>query len=276
MIEMMSYWLRDFGVDGFRCDTAFTVPVDFWAAAAAELEKVNPQVVIVTDSGAKPTLLSKAFDMDYSGNLFETLNRVMSGEQPASLIQDSWEHTQEQFAKDALHLRFTDHHNMPRAVARFGLDGALAAQTLVLTLDGVPLFYNGMEVGDATESADPALFEKMPVFWQPGGRPPLRSMYRDLIKLRKQHDAFTSNDVVWLTNSAPGEVISFMRRDAKDEYLVLINLSSRRVAASVELPEADGFEPVKIAGHADPVDIVLPDFHLGGFGWFIYHRSVSK
>jgi len=276
MIDMMKYWLRDFGVDGFRCDTAFTVPVDFWEAARVELEKINPQVIIITDSGAKPALLSKAFDMDYSGNLFGTLNAVMSGEQPAYLIKDSWMHTQQQFPKDALHLRFTDHHNEDRATVRYGEDGALAAQVLMLTLDGVPLFYNGMEVGDATESADPALFEKMPVFWHPGGRPPLRDIYRDLIKLRKQSAAFHDGEVVWLQNSVQGEVISILRRDAKDEFLVLINLSSRRVTGSVELSDAGGFEPVKINGRANPVEILLPDFHLSGYGWLICHRIIPK
>jgi len=276
MIDMMKYWVQQFGIDGFRCDTAFTVPVEFWTTAAAELERSNPQVVIITDSGAKPLLLSSAFDMDYGGNLFESLCRVMSGEQPASLIADSWQHTKEQFPGGALHLRFTDHHNMPRATARFGLDGALAAQTLMLTLDGVPLFYNGMEVGDATESADPALFEKMPVFWHPGGRPPLRSIYRDVIELRKRHAAFTNNDVAWVSNSVPDSIVSFIRRDTKDEYLVLINLSSRRVSATLQSATVDGFEPVKIAGRADPVDIVLPDFHLNGYGWFIYHRAAAK
>jgi glycosidase len=276
MIDMMTYWLRDFGVDGFRCDTAYTVPVDFWEEARVELERVNPQVVIITDSGARPPLLSKAFDLDYSGNLYETLDRVISGEQPASLLADSWKHTQEQFPKDALHLRFTDHHNMARATVRFGLAGALAAQTFVLLLDGVPLFYNGMEVGDATESADPALFEKAPVFWQPGGRPPLRSIYRDLIKLRKEHEAFVNHDVTWLTNSAPDGVVSFLRQDAKDQYLVVINFSSRRVTTTVDLPEGGGWEPVKISGHADAVDVVPPDFHLNGYGWFIYHRPVGK
>jgi glycosidase len=276
MIDMMKYWLRDFGVDGFRCDTAFTVPVDFWEAARVELEQVNSQVIIITDSGAKPALLSKAFDMDYAGNLFSTLNLVMSGDQPASYIKESWSHTQEQFSPGALHLHFTDHHNQDRATTRFGVDGALAAQVLMLTLDGVPLFYNGMEVGDATESADPALFEKMPVFWQPGGRPPLRDIYRDLINLRKQSSAFTSADVVWLTNSAPDEVISILRHDAKDEYLILINLSSRRVNGSVELPEGAVFEPVKINGRTNPVEILLPDFHLNGYGWLICHRTIPK
>ena len=138
-----------------------------------------------------------------------------------------------------MHLRFTDNHEEVRAVARYGVDGALAAQVLMLTLDGVPLFYNGMEVGDATESADPALFEKMPVFWHPGGRPPLRDIYRDLIKLRKQYAAFYNGEVVWLDNTAPAQVVSFLRQDANDEFLVLINLSGCRVTGSVELPNAD-------------------------------------
>ncbi|HUC86299.1 MAG TPA: hypothetical protein VL970_13965, partial [Candidatus Acidoferrales bacterium] len=84
------------------------------------------------------------------------------------------------------------------------------------------------------------------------------------------------NDVIWRTNSAPDSVVSFLRRDSKDEYLVLINLGSRRVTASVDLPSPEGFAPVKITGHADPMDIVLPDFHLNGYGWSIYHRSVLK
>ena len=276
MIDMLKYWARDFGVDGFRCDLAYTVPIDFWEQARLELKKINPQIIIITDSGARPALLSKAFDMDYAGNFYSTLKDVMSSLSPASLLPQAWDHTREQFSKGALHLRYTDHHNETRAVARYGLDGALAAQVLVLTLDGVPLFYNGMEVGDATESADPALFEKMPVFWNPGGRPPLRDIYRDLIKLRKQHAAFVNEDVNWLSNSDAGDVVSFLRRDATDEYLIVINLSNRRVAATVDLPEAASFELVKISGRATPIDMVLPDFHLNGFGWYIYHRAIPK
>jgi cyclomaltodextrinase len=276
MIEMMKYWLRDFGVDGFRCDVAPTVPVDFWEAARDELEKINPQVIILADAGAKPELLSKAFDVDSSWGMLYTLDTVMSGIEPANYIQESWEHTYEQFPKGALHLRLTDDHEETRAVARYGVDGALAAQVLMLTLDGVPLFYNGMEVGDATESTDPALFEKMPVFWNPSGRPPLRDIYRDLIKLRKQNAAFYNGDVVWIANTGPGEVVSLLRQDAEDEFLVLINLSSRPVTGLLELSNTAGFEPVKISGNPSPVDTLLPHFSLSGYGWFIYHRTIPK
>jgi glycosidase len=277
MIGMMKHWLKEFGVDGFRCDVVSTVPVDFWEAARDELEKVNPNVIILADAGAKPALLAKAFDVDSSWNFVSSLDMVMSSVRPASLLRESWEHTQQQFPKGALHLRFSDSHEEPRAVVRYGVDGALATQVLMLMIDGVPLFYNGMEVGDATESTDPALFEKMPVFWQPAGRPPLRDIYRDLIKLRKQNVAFHNGDLVWLGNTAPGEMVSILRKDAKDEFLVLINFSSRRVSGSVELPNPSAFEPVKISGgKAHPVDVRLPEVSLGGYGWYIYRRTIAK
>ena len=276
MIDVMKYWLQDYGVDGFRVDVAPTVPVDFWEEARPELERINPEVIILADAGAKPALLTKAFDVDSSWSLFRTLDRVMNGEVPAYFVKQSCEYTYQQFPKGALHLRISDIHEQPRAVVRYGLHGALATQVMMLTLDGVPLFYNGMEVGDATESTDPALFEKVPVLWQPAGRPPLRDIYRDLIKLRKQYPVFSSGEVVWIENTALGEVVSFLRRDAKDEFLVLINLSSRPVSGSVELPNADGFEQVKITSISSLGDTRLPDFKLGGYGWNIFHRTVTK
>ena len=276
MIDMLKYWLKDFGVDGFRCDVAFTVPIEFWETARGELEQLHPEVILLADANAAPKLVSKAFDMDNSGALDSALNKVMSGIAPAYLLNRSWENTRQQFPEGSLHLRFSDNHENIRAVARFGMQGALAAQVLMLSLDGVPLFYNGMEVGDATESADPALFEKLPVFWSPGGRPPLREIYRNLIQLRKQHPAFHDDHVVWLQNTAPADIITISRKDEKDEFVILINLSSRVVTGSVEIPGAEDFTLLKIAGMTALPKSTLPEFQLGGYEWRIYQRPLAK
>jgi glycosidase len=276
MINMMSYWLTEYQVDGFRCDVAPNVPLDFWDDARTALTRVNPQVIILADAGAKPELLTNAFDVDSSWSLNYAVDNVMNGLQPASYIRDSWQHTQDQFPDRAIHLRFTDSHEQPRAVARYGLAGALAAQVLMLTLDGVPLLYNGMEVGDATESTDPALFEKMPVFWNPGGRPPLRAIYHDLIKLREQNSALYNAPVEWVDNTVTNQVVSFLRRSEKDEFLILINFSSSPVSGSLSLADPDGFDPVNIANRPDPIDTSLPDFKLDGYDWCIFHRSGAK
>lgn len=276
MIDMMKYWLTDYNVDGFRCDVAPNVPLDFWQEARTALEKVNPQVIILADAGAKPELLTNAFDVDSSWSMNYAVDMVLSGLQPANYISASWRHTDEQFPGRALHLRFSDIHEETRAVARYGLNCALAAQVLMMTLDGIPMLYNGMEVGDATESEDPALFEKMPIFWSPGGRPPLRSIYRDLIKLRKQYPAFYNGSVEWLDNSAMNQVVSFVRRDEKDEFLILINFSNSQVQGTLGMADAAGFDPVIIGDQPPPIDTSLPDFKIKSYGWCVFHRPVKK
>ncbi len=276
MIDMMKYWLTDYNVDGFRCDVAPNVPLGFWEEARTALEKVNPQVIILADAGAKPELLTHAFDVDSSWNMNYLVGAVISGQQPASNIGELCKRTNDRFPDRALHLRFTDNHEQTRAVARFGITGALAAQVLLMTLDGVPMLYNGMEVGDATESEDPALFEKMPIFWNPGGRPPLRAIYRDLIKLRKTNPAFYNGDVQWLDNTATNQVVSFIRSDEKNQFLVLINLSTSQVEGTVDMENAGDFKPVSIGDQPVPANADLPDFKLPAYGWCIFHRSITK
>jgi len=81
---------------------------------------------------------------------------------------------------------FSDNHDESRAIARFGERGALAASALAFMLDGVPLLYNGMEVGDTTESGAPALFERLPIFWSNvERRPKFPLFYRQIISLRR-------------------------------------------------------------------------------------------
>ena len=169
----------------------------------------------------------------------------------------------------------SDNHDEARAVARFGIRGALAASALMFTLDGVPLLYNGMETGDATESGDPALFEKLPVFWHPKERPPLRQIYHDLIQLRRTYPAFRNDRVVWLRNSNEADLVTFMRLDGKDEFVVAINFSNRPLVGSVEVMHDQEFKPVKISGMAEAPPAGFPLFRLNGFEWRIYHRAVQ-
>jgi glycosidase len=276
MIEMLKHWIdpATFDLDGFRCDVASMVPTSFWEEARAELTKVKPDIMMLAEA-SKPELLLKAFDIDYAWPLHGTLNNVLLNGAPASEFKRSWEETRQQFPSGAFHMRISDDHDETRAVARFGIKGALAAQVLMFTLDGVPMLYNGMEAGDATESGDPALFEKLPIFWRPKERPPLRDIYRSLIQLRRQHPAFENDRVVWLHNSDEANLVTFMRLDGKDEFEVTINFSNRPLAGSVEVQHADEFTPVKISGALETPPSGFPRFRLNGFEWRIFHRLVQ-
>jgi glycosidase len=275
MIAMMNYWLQTCDIDGYRCDVAWGVPTDFWEQARAALEKTKPDIMMLAEAN-KPELLTNAFDLDYSWPLLHTLNDVVMHGAPASKLQATWLEDVSQFPQNSLHMRISDDHDESRAIARFGINGALAAQVLMFSLDGVPVLYNGMEVGDATESGDPALFDKLPIVWAPRERPPFRDIYRSLIQLRKKYPAFTGNRVTWLRNSDENNLVTLMRSGKNDEFVVVINFSNRPITGSVKLENGPNFQLVKISGLPDAHDSSLPLFHLNGFEWRIYHRNVAR
>jgi len=276
MIQMMEYWVQTCDIDGYRCDVASMVPADFWMEARAMIGKIKPDFMWLAEAN-KPELMTQAFNIDYDWPLMASLNKIIMDSAPASDLERTWLQSRQEFPRDTLHMRVSDDHDESRAVARFGINGALAASALMFTLDGVPLLYNGMEVGDATESGDPALFDKLTIFWQPKGRPPLREIYRGLINLREHYaSCFCNNRVTWLHNSDENDVVTFMRADGTNEFIVAINFSNRPVSGQVALKNGRGFKPVPISGLVDPPVGELPQFRLNGFEWQIYHRAVSK
>ena len=288
MTDMLKFWLRDFDLDGFRCDVAAEVPTDFWEQARVELDKVKPDIVMLAESD-KPELLARAFDLDYSWPLHGTLNDVMRGRKPATAFRETWESDAAKYPRGALRMRFSDNHDEKRAVARFGEGGALAASALMFTLDGVPMLYNGMEVGDTTESGDPALFYRLPVFWPiVKRRPEFPRFYQQFIALRKAHTAFTRGAVEWLPNSDLTRVGTFARRDDKEEIVVAINFSNTPLNITLEAPAGAAFtditpdvrEPLRPdapaaerAAREKEREVKLPSVSLGAWGYRVFRRQ---
>jgi cyclomaltodextrinase / maltogenic alpha-amylase / neopullulanase len=273
MIEMMTYWLQKCDVDGFRCDAAEMVPTDFWNTARARLKSLKPDIIFLAEA-SKPELLVNAFDVDYDWPMMHALFDVMSKGAPASKLRDSWEESQRQFPRDSLHMRLSDDHDETRAISRFGVNGALAASALMFTLDGVPMLYNGMEVGDTAESGSPALFEKRCIGWSPRDGPPLRQIYRSLIALRKENAPFRNGRVLWLRNSNEHSLVTFKRADATNEFVVVINFSKRPSQGEMSVANGQDFKPVEISGMPPVPAHDFPSIHLEAFEWRIYQRKL--
>jgi glycosidase len=227
MTDMLKHWLREFDLDGFRCDVAGEVPTDFWENARRELEQIKPDIVMLAEAH-KPELQVTAFDLDYSWPLHTALTNALQGRGRASDLRVEWEKEVKEWPRGALHMRFSDNHDERRAIARFGEPAALAASALMFTLDGVPMLYNGMEVGDTTESGAPALFEKMPIFWAIAERrKEFPEFYKKIMALRRSSVALRRGTLEWLHNSDEARVVTFVRRAPGAEVLVAINFSNR-------------------------------------------------
>ncbi|MDH3528752.1 MAG: alpha-amylase family glycosyl hydrolase [Acidobacteriota bacterium] len=235
MIEMLKFWVREFDLDGFRCDVAGFIPTDFWETARAEVDKIKKDTFWLAE-WHEPDLLVNAFDSDYSWSMHSALDDVLHGKRPASHIQETWQAERDRFPKAAIHMRFTDNHDERRAIVRFGEKGAIAGQSLVYLIDGIPLVYNGMEVGDTSESGAPALFEKIPINWGFGSRrPEFGKFHRLMIQMRKRYVSLRRGSVEWIANSEPERVLSFSRRHETEELVAVINMSSSPFRGSIEI-----------------------------------------
>ena len=288
MVDMFSYWLKTFDLDGFRCDDAGDVPVMFWDEATAALRAIRPDVLLLAEA-SQPDLLRNDFNIDYAWPLLETMNQVIMQGKPASAVRDEIIAQEARFPAGSWHMLVSDDHDTRRAVVRYDAQGALAASALVFTLPGAPMLYNGMEVGDATPSTGPALFEKVPIFWRSGQiEPAFPEFYKVMIPLRESSPALRRGELVWVHNSDEEHVVTYLRRSPEETVLVAINLANVPFTGNVEagsgfwkevvlnnsthqsevgMPTADAAVP--------PPPMALPALSLSPFGVRIFSKAQS-
>jgi len=77
MVDAMKYWVEDFDIDGFRCDAASWLPVDFWSQAIASLNKLKP--VFMLAEAETPALHEVGFDMTYAWEYLHVTNEIAKG-----------------------------------------------------------------------------------------------------------------------------------------------------------------------------------------------------
>jgi glycosidase len=271
MLDMLVYWIRDFDLDGYRCDAASELPTDFWEQARMALEKVKPDIMLLAEA-SKPDLLKSAFDIDYSWPLMHTLNDVIMNGEPATAIRTTVEQQQALFPIGALHMRISDDHDELRATTRYSYPGAIAASALMFTLDGAPLIYNGMEVGDSTQSAAPALFEPQKIFWDAAiWHPDYPKFYAAIAGLRRTHPALEQGELIWVHNSDERHVVTYLRRSSTEEFLIAVNLSNTPFRGSVEA-DAGTWKEIEIP-ISKPEPAAVPFVSLDAFGARIFEKQ---
>ncbi|MDB5325036.1 MAG: hypothetical protein JWM57_605 [Phycisphaerales bacterium] len=243
MIDAMAFWVRDVGVDGFRCDTAEWVPLDFWCEARDALRAIKP--VYLLAEGDKPELMNYAFDSAYAWNLPANTEGILKGSKSVPDLCNFIRAEQQIVPAGRYRLFFTSNHdkNSWEGTTREQLgDGAPAFAVLTFTLPGLPLIYNGQESGGAEHRL--SFFEHDPIQWRDD---PAADLYRSLTNLKREHAALwvgaTVSPVSFIDGSNNGTVLAFQREGAGDRVVVLMNLSAQTAKAVVPR-EVAGLHPV--------------------------------
>ena len=159
MREILVYWTNK-GVDGFRCDMAEMVPVEFWSWVIPEIKKVNPSILFIaeiyTPSSYPPYLDTGKFDILYDKvQLYDTLKHIIQQRGSTHNIPAIWRSLRG-YNKNML--RFLENHDEQRiASADFAgkAENAIPAMLVSATLfTGPVMIYFGQEVGEPGQGAE--------------------------------------------------------------------------------------------------------------------------
>ena len=230
-IEAMKFWLCEHGVDGFRCDMAMLVPLEFWQEARRELQSVKKDIFMLAEAEGVEFFYG-AFDACYGWELHHTMVDVAKGNSRVWALRDRVYSLLNNNPSTSMHLAFTSNHDenswSGSEQSRFGAAlAAMSALTFVLP-KSLPLIYTGQEIGydHSFEFFDK---DAMPQFeWNEA-----TEAYRRLCEMKHQCTALNSADLggsfVEINNNAPDCLFTFVREDSSGRVVYIANLSPYKV-----------------------------------------------
>ncbi len=220
MAKVMRFWIEEYDVDGYRCDVAGMVPLSFWEWVVPQLKELKEDFFLLAE-WESPELHLKAFNATYDWSTFYLLTKVFKKECSLNLLA-RWILTKKYlYPRQALPLRFLENHDLPRAAAVFEGQKLKAALIFIFSLHGIPLIYNGQEIGVKTYLS---LFEKQEVDWQNEDRE-LKNFVKTLIELRKKLPQLSS-DSYEFDEKALVQNVWFLK---KKELQILINFNDQEI-----------------------------------------------
>ena len=176
-IDILKYW-SNFGIDGFRCDVAPLIPMDFWLEARNAVEKINSETLWLAETVHPHFLLElrhkgftahsdcetyQAFDLIYDYDVDLDIKKYLNGEIPLEKYLVKLRMQEYIYPENYVKMRFLENHDVPRAAKLIPHYKKLKQWTAFKYFEkGAMLLYAGQE---ALDSNLPSLFDKDLVNW---------------------------------------------------------------------------------------------------------------
>lgn len=259
----MVYLLREYHIDGFRCDVGDRLPVDFWEEGRRRMERVKPDGIMLCE-GLRGDDQHEAFDFSYGFYTQWAIRSMMEGKKPASELRVASEQELLDYPRGFRWMRCFDNHDYAmdtsmaggRYESRFGQSVCDTMLATIFMLNGVPMIYNGQEVADNLPHSIFADRDhgRMVVNWARAltsvGRERLE-LIRQLTALRHGNPGLMEAPLLWLRSSQPEWVYAFRRRLENGDFCLVANLSDQGIETAID--DAEGGEIILAARGAEPL-----------------------
>jgi glycosidase len=228
MVEAMRFWIRECDIDGFRCDMAMLVPLEFWREARTALD---PMKELFWLAECEEIAYHEVFDATYTWKFLHKMESVWKKESGLSGLDEVLQYYDSMFPADAIRAFFTTNHDenshSGSEFERLG-DAAKAFAVLCCTWNGMPLIYSGQELPNLKRLQ---FFDRDPIQWTEQYE--LHDFFKKLLGLHSRNAALRAGDKAVgtrrLHTNADDRCFAFSRRNGDNEVVVALNLSGSAV-----------------------------------------------
>lgn len=244
-IESLRFWATM--VDGFRCDVASLVPLEFWKKARTAVKQVRPDCIWLAESvhlsfGSLARRMGlpamrdsegfEAFDLEYDYDVREVFDKLLRGQCPLSHWTDMLNFQEALYVDNYNKMRCLENHDQPRIASLIPDMEALVNWTAMLYfLKGTTLLYAGQEWADPHL---PSLFEKETINRETGCS--LMPLMKKLARAKKE--LFTGEDSFWAA-ADDAHMLAVMERESRARHCVGV-FSLRAESCEIAVPLPDG------------------------------------
>lgn len=269
MRDILLFWANK-KVDGFRCDMAEMVPVEFWEWVIPQVKKVNPQIVFIAEAYNQNVyqqyLTQGKFDYLYDKvGLYDAVKRLIKNDSLANTDDIVKLATADSAIANNL-LRFLENHDEERVASKgFAQKGENGIPGMIVsaTLSGGPaMIYFGQEVGEQGEGKEgfggedsrTTMFDYWGVpahqQWMNNGafdgkglsddQKKLRAFYATLLNYSKASDAIKYGRLTMLANDGlDKKSVAYVRSTGNKTALIVVNFNrNKTINVNLQLPQS--------------------------------------
>ena len=272
MRDILIYWAKK-GVDGFRCDVAEMVPVDFWEWVIPQVKVVKPSLIFIAEAynpkAYQQFLTQGKFDYLYDKvGLYDGLKKLIKNEPKANVndIANVWKVESAAFGSQMV--RFLENHDEERIASKsFAGKAELSFPGMIISAalgTGPLMLYFGQEhgepagvsegfTGDDYQNGRTTIFEYWGVpnhqNWMNNGlfdggqltenQKSIRSFYKKLLQVTTKNDAIVNGEIVELTNAKMNNrMYAFIRYTKNQRILIVANFDREKtLTTEFTIPE---------------------------------------
>lgn len=227
MTKVLKFWIREYDVDGFRCDMAHLVPLEFWKYAKKKISKLKDDLFWLGECQVPE--YHEVFDATYTWKWMHASEQFCHHQMNLQSLLTVLYKSVTEFPCTAMRVYFTSNHDENSwngtEYEKYG-DAAKLMAVFSCTWNGIPLIYSGQELPNKKRLK---FFEKDEIDWT--GKFELHDFYKTLLTLKSTNKALRAADPDVLTQiiSHPEDerVFAYLRKYKSSQVFVILNFSDQ-------------------------------------------------